>query len=554
MMGAMGATAASELIDQGWAALGRSDWAEAQRSFEAAVARDGSGEALDGLAWASWWRGDGEAALGARERAFRAYRRDGHPRRAAWVAGWLATDTADFRGDFAVAQGWLRRGRRLLDDAGPCPELGWLGVHEAEKHLLHSGDLATARSLGEEAARLGRRFGETDLEVLGLAMAGFALVAAGELDEGVAQLDEAAAAALAGELSQRWAIYWCVCLIIHACELVRDHDRAIQWCRRLEEWSERSGLEAFSRSCRAYHAGVLIWRGAWAEAEAELTASAERLTELRPPWAAEAWVRLGELRRRQGRVDEATALFERAVGHPLALLGAGELGLDRGDPDGARDRALECLRELPVEHRAARAAALDLLIRAEAARGELAAASDALAELDQLAASTATPALKGAAAHGRGLLELGRGRYDDARVALEDAARHYLRSGMPFEQARTRLALARALAAVGRRDDAAGQARAAAESFHRLGAPVATATARALSSELAGPLGGRSPLTGREREVLRLVAEGCTNRKIADALVISEHTVNRHVTNILTKLGVATRTAAVAEAMRRQLL
>jgi DNA-binding NarL/FixJ family response regulator len=547
-----GASTCGDLVARGHAALEQADWDEAHRLFAEAVAQDQSGDALDGLAWAAWWRGDADGVLDTRPRAYRAYRQEGSIRDAARVAGWLGTDLVDFRGELAVAQGWFRRGRSLLEGLDPSPELGWLCVHEAEKHLLYGGDIAEARSLGEQANRLGRRSGDVDLEMMGLAMAGLAAVMVGELEEGTAQLSEAATAALAEEMSRRWAIYWCVCLVIHACELVRDHDRASQWCRGLQDWSARLGLEGFNRSCRAYHAGVSIWRGEWSEAESELLAAAERLAELRPPGAVEAWVRLGDLRRRQGRLDEAAVLFERAGGHELAVLGVGELCLDRDDPAGARDRAQECLREVSREAVAARASALDLLVRAETRLGDLGVAEQALGELHAAVAAAPTDPLRASAAYCVGLFATAKHEQDAARVAFEDAVRLYRRCGAPFEQARARISLARTLSELGRRSDALDHARAAADALERLGAsadPAAT-----LVRELEGGKRGPALLTAREREVLRLVADGRTNRAIAKELVVSEHTVNRHVTNILTKLGVSTRSAAVAEAMRRELI
>lgn len=542
------------LIAQGHAALERAAWDVAHRLFAEAVGKDECGDALDGLAWAAWWRGDAEGVLDARQRAYRAYRQEGSSRDAARVATWLGTDLVDFRGELAMAQGWFSRAASLLDASDPSPELGWLYVHKAEKHVLYGGDMAEARSLGERANRLGREFGDVDLEMMGQAMVGLAAVMTGDLSGGTARLSEAATAALAEEMSHRWAIYWCVCLLIHACELVRDHGRASQWCRGLQDWSERLGLEWFNRSCRAYHAGVLIWRGEWSDAESELVAAAERLTEIRPPGAIEAWVRLGELRRRQGQFDQAAALFEQAAGHELAVLGVGELCLDRDDPAGARDRAHECLRAVPTEAVASRAGALELLIRAETRLGDLGSAEQALGDLHAVAAATPTDPLQASASYCEGLLASAKTEHHDARVALEDAVRLYQRSGAPFEQARARIALARVLAEVGRRGDAHRHARAAADTLEHMGARVEADAAAGFARALEGRAPASVLLTSREREVLRLVAGGRTNRAIAEQLVVSEHTVNRHVTNILTKLGVGTRSAAVADAMRRDLI
>lgn len=106
------------------------------------------------------------------------------------MAAWLSTDLVDFRGELAVAQGWFSRARSLLDGSDPSAELGWRYVHQAEKHLLYGGDIAKARSLGEQANRLGRECGDVDLEMMGLAMVGLAAVMTGELDEGTRRLSE----------------------------------------------------------------------------------------------------------------------------------------------------------------------------------------------------------------------------------------------------------------------------------------------------------------------------------------------------------------------------
>lgn len=544
---------ATDLIAQGRAALDARAWSEARRAFEAALAAGDAPEALDGLSWAAWWLNDAAAMFDARERAYRGYLAAARPTDAARMATWLGTDSVDFRGDGAIAAGWFRRARRLLDGAAASPERGWLHVHEAEKHLAANATGAS-RELADEAARLGRRLRDVDLEMTAVATAGLALVTEGDVDDGIARLDEAAAAALGGEFRELWSTVWCCCYMIYGCERARDLDRAAQWCRRVDEWSAQTHIEFLNRTCGARHAGVLIWRGAWDEAEEELAASATALAALRPPWAVEARVRLGELRRRQGRLDEAAAIFDDAAEHPLALIGLSELCLERADPVGAVHRAEQHLREAPATSATERAPGLELLARAAAAAGDLPRARAALAELSAIADRIATDPLRAAAAACGGALAAAAGDHEAARVALEDAVRCYRRSGAPFEESRSRLALAGALAALGRRADAAREATASAQALRRLGAAREAARAGALARELDGGHAAAPALTPREREVLRLVARGGTNRSIAAALVVSEHTVNRHVTNILAKLGTSSRSAAVAEALRRDLM
>jgi ATP/maltotriose-dependent transcriptional regulator MalT len=271
--------------------------------------------------------------------------------------------------------------------------------------------------------------------------------------------------------------------------------------------------------------------------------------------AAEAVVRLAELRRRQGRLEEAAEIFASVEEHPLAVLGLGEVCLERADPAGACDRAEQYLRDTPAHTAMLRAAGLELLVRARAALGDVLAATAAAEELESIAHRVAADPLRASARLCAGVVAAAGGDADGARTAFEDAIRLYLRSGAPFEAARVRLELARVLASMGRRRDAAREARSAATSLHRIEAHHAAGLADDFVVELEEPPGERSsPVTARERQVLTLVAAGKSDRDIARELVLSEHTVHRHVANILTKLGCSTRSAAVAEALRRQLI
>lgn len=541
-------------IEAGRAALACGAWEQARGFFEAALAQAQNPAALEGLSWAAWWGNDAEVVFDARERAYRLYRAQGDQLSAARMATWLGTDYVDFHGELAVGQGWLGRARRLLEGLEPGSEHGWLFVHEAEKHLF-AHDTARARELGARAAELGRRLGLVDLEMMGLAAEGLALVTEGEITEGMSRLDEATAAALGEDFPEILPIGWCWCYMIHACELVRDYDRAAQWCRRLEEWSARMRVEFLNRSCRATYAGILVRRGTWEQAEQELVECADRLAVIRPLMVADATVRLGELRRRQGRPEEAASIFEQTAEHPLALLGLAEVCLDQGDASRARDRAEQYLREAPPHAVTLRSAGLELLVRAQAALGELTRATTALEELEGVAKLVATAPLRASACFAAGVLASATGEYDRARTAFEDATRLFHRSGAPYEAARARIELARALAGLSRTSDAIREVRAAATSLRRIGAAGEAGRAEALASEFQRqPSGSDSPLTKRECEVLRLVADGDSDRTIAIHLVLSEHTVHRHVANILTKLDRSSRSAAVAEALRRGLI
>jgi hypothetical protein len=130
-----GPRTAADLVADGDAALARADWDDARASFEAALAQQELAAAWEGLSWATWWLNDAEAMFAARERAFRAYRSAGDPQGAVRMAVWLASDSLDFRGDDAVAAGWLERARRLLDGNARWPEHGWLALFEGQYAL-----------------------------------------------------------------------------------------------------------------------------------------------------------------------------------------------------------------------------------------------------------------------------------------------------------------------------------------------------------------------------------------------------------------------------------
>jgi DNA-binding NarL/FixJ family response regulator len=542
-------------------ALARGAWEEARAAFQAELAREESPEALEGIGLTGWWLDLAESVFESRERAYRLYLDRGDKPSAARVAVWLAWDYWAFRGESAVASGWLQRARRLLEDYPDCAERAFLEIREGSLCLFEDFDPDRAHELASEGVRVARIAGSMDLEMLGGAVQGLALVMSGAVAEGLRRLDGVNAAVVAGEMEDFVAIGLASCYMIAGCEHVRDYDRAVQWCARLKVFCAKWRLQPLSAVCRTQYASICLWRGTWLEAEQELRAAAGELEASRPAMSSDAVVRLAELRRRQGRLVEATRLFDAAGSHPLALIGTAEIALDRGDSRAAADLAARYLRRLPAHNRTDRSTGLELIVRAQSAEGDLAGARTALAELTAIASLMMTRPLRGMASRAAGWAALAAGQPEEARRHLEDAVDHFLQSGAPFELASARLGLARALAESRRIEEAAAEAQRALElltelkaEFHMaqvrefLGAlPQASATAEPAAT----PPGG---LSARETEVLRLVAEGLSNQAIGERLFVSEHTVHRHVANILNKLSVSSRAAAVAQAARRGLI
>lgn len=536
----------------GWDALAKGAWQQARAHFDAAARHHDDAEALEGLSWAAWWLEDVDACIDARERAYRVSRDAGDDRAATRMALWLSDDHADLRGEPAVAEGWFSRAARLAADLEPCPEKGWLAVFEAHEALTRD-DLELARRRAEDAAEVGRQHRQVDLEMFAVATAGAANLRAGEVGVGLRQLSEAATAALAGEYENLVPASWSCCLLIAACEDRRDYDRAAQWCAQIAAFSERANARFLRGVCDAHHGAILTWLGRLRDAETVLVSSVESLTERRPTWRPEALVRLGELRRLQGRQAQAIGLFEAASTHPLAQRGLAAVRLDQGDPTGARDLLERMLRQLPPEHGPRRSDALELLVRAELALDEVASARTYAAQLQSMAGIVGTAALRAAASVAAGRVARAADDHERACDRFEDAIDLLLRDQAPLEAAAIRVELAEALEAAGRPDAALREARAALAALQEI-RPVERERAAAVLRRCGGEDVGSTTLTNRQVEVLRLIAEGLSDAGIAEELVLSEHTVHRHVANIYTRLGCSTRAAAVSRATRLGIL
>lgn len=546
------ASSTADALVAGESALARGAWADAASWFTSVLEHGEHPVALEGLSWAHWWREDLAACLTAREGAYHGYRATGDHRAAARMALWIGDDHLWFRGAPAVAEGWFSRARRLLDGLPECPEHGWLAVFHAHV-ALGGGDLAAARRLAHDAQRIGRSQGLVGLELFALATDGVVQVEQGRVSEGLRCLDEAAAAALAGEYEHLAPAAWSCCLLLSACDELREDERGAQWCDEVVAFSRRIGASFVVGNCRSHYGSILTRRGRWAEAERELGAAVRSLAQGPAWWRGDALARLGELRRRQGRQGAARRDFEQAGEHWLACTGLAAMCLDEGDVGGAAELAERALRHAPPGS-PRRADALDIAVRSRLARGDLDMATSHAQELERIAEAAGTRSLWGTARLCSGRMAAASGDAGAAAGHYADAVALFERAGAPLEAAQARLELARALIDASRVALAESEARRAHATLTGLGAGAEAARAAALVDVPTGGSAALNPLTPRQVEVLGLAADGLTEQEIAERLVLSEHTVHRHLGNIYTRLGCSSRAAAVAQASRMGLL
>jgi DNA-binding CsgD family transcriptional regulator len=533
-------------VARGFAALQAGNWQEARSVFEATLLEGETAEALEGLSQVWWWIGDEDQAVALRQKAHTAFRRRGDRIRALRCALWVSDEYRTVFGDQAASNGWFSRAQRLLDDPSAAPASGWVALARASR----TTDPITAEAHARLALAEAERWSDTELEAYSLAQLGLARLTQGAVKEGLSHLDEAMA--IATSMDDPVVAGDTACSLMQAAEMIGDMSPFMGWASLIQRHMVQLGHSALIASCGTCCGEVFAANGNWAGAESELLRTITALEQsghrsrCSHPAAA-----LASLRIRQGRLEEAGSILAPFANLPEAVEPTAVLLIAQGQPAPAvalLNRRLSAigdtnLRSVPL---------LSLLAEALALRGDREGATEAAAKLERIATASGLDRIRAVA-----LLARARSQSSDPALAAslyEEAIGLFDAANAPFEAAISRIELARVVMATDR-EAAVAETRTALAALDGLGATHEADRAAALLRSLGvrGQTGakGKDRLTERETEVLDLVARGMTNSEIAQRLFISQKTAANHVSNILMKLGVRSRTEAAAVALRR---
>ncbi len=553
----------NDLLQKGRSELSKGHWREAKEILSKAVKENPSAESYEELAQACWWVNDIQSILEYRERAYQLYLEKGDKQAASRNASALGIDYLELKGEFAVANGWFQRAENLLEGLEPCPELGFIILLKGRKAFITEPTNENALQFLNESLSICRSVESIDGYMMAAAMKGFVLISEGKIDEGMALLDEATLMATTEETTNLNFVTLTCCMLIEACERVRDFERAGQWCRKVKEICTRWQFDAMFSSCRNLYASVLVWMGEWKEAETELLAAMQELKRMRPAYATASVVRLADLRRKQGRWNETQDLLDEAGAHSLKLLHCAALAFDQEDFATAADCAERYLRQIQPKETIRKVGGLELLLRIYVAQEKTEEAKSILDELKEVAAMINTIPMNAAVKSAEGILQTTFGEYESAKLLLEDAIDMYDAINAPFEAAHARLGLSDALIFLGQFHLAEAELNKALKSFQRLGAEKDMEKAKLLLKNMhktnaeMQAMDKKLQFTGRELEVLRLIAAGKNNEEIAEQLFLSVRTIEKHISNLYLKMGVSGKSArafAASYAIRHHLV
>ena len=541
-----------DLRERGRESYARRAWLDSYKQLSRADQAEplGAGD-LELLATSAYMLGRDDEHLSGLERAHQVYLDAGDTLRAARCAFWVGMHLSA-SGEMGRATGWLARAQRLVEREGrECVEQGYLLLPLMFQREA-SGDFEAGAAVAADAAATSERFDDADLFGLAVHMQGHLLIKQGRVVEGLARLDEAMVAVTTGELSPivSGLVY---CGVILGCQDAYELRRAREWTAALTKWCEQQpDMVSFTGRCLVHRAEILLLQGAWPDALEEARRAGERCAagnNLLP--VGEAAYLQGDVQRLQGKFTAAEEAYRDASrwgwepqpGLALLRLAQGNGGAAAAAIRRAAGETTEASK---------RARLLPAYVEIMLAGGDLQEARSACRELAEISEDHASDMLGAVVAHARGAVALAEGETRAALVALRRAAQLWHELEAPYEAARSRCLVGLACRALGDDDAASLELDAARDAFTELGAACDLARVDSLARHAVS--GDAHGLTPREREVLRLVATGETNKAIAAELVLSERTVDRHVSNIFTKLRVSSRAAATAYAYEHDLL
>jgi DNA-binding CsgD family transcriptional regulator/predicted negative regulator of RcsB-dependent stress response len=499
------------------------------------------------LAMAAYLTGKDRESFATLIRAHRGFVQRREFRQAGGIAARIASISMS-TGDAAQAAGWMARSARLLDESEPCAERGHLLLPAARQSLMN-GNIADARAKFAEAVAIGEQFGDADLTNLARQGLGRTLIELGEVERGVALLDEVMVAVTAGEVSTIIAgiIY---CSVLSACSDLSDLGRAREWTQALTRWcTAQPDMVPYRGECLVHRAEITSLQGLWPDALNEALLACERLSEPpgQPAFGA-ALYQLAELHRLRGEPEQAEEAYRKSAESGRSPYPG--LALLRLAQDRREDAAAAICRVLQETHlRRGRSKILGAAVEIMLATGDLVAARRAADELEALAQALKTPFLRAVAAQAHGALLLAEGDPTAALSVCRTAWTLWRELEVPYEAARAQVVISHACRTLGDKDSADLELNAARRTFEQLGARLDAARL----PDAADGQRAAGGLTRRELQILRLVATGRTNRSIAEKLGLSEKTVARHISNIFNKLNVSSRAAATAYAFQRHL-
>ncbi len=478
-----------DTLDVARDAAARQMWRQAYEAYAGLDARELTPSDLESYGEAAWWNGKLDEAIALRERAYAAFTAGGDTRAAARMALTLSWDY-DGRGAFSVANGWLANAERLLAGLPESPEHGRLLLAHGLTALFAEGDLEKALATFDAAHELAQRVGDRDVQMLALSGRGRAFIKSGEIEKGLALLDEATASAMCGDLRAHSAgiVY---CITISSCRDLGDYRRAAEWTDAANKWCDRLDVTGFPGACRIHRAEVMRLRGDWPAAEAQAVAACEELYDFDRKITASGHYEIGEIRRQRGDFEGSEEAYRTSDGlgrdpQPgLALLRLAE-----GKIDAAVAGITRTLAE--VEDPLVRLRRLPAQVEIAIAAGDLKTARTAADELERVVDSYKIGDRRAAAFdatvhYATGQIKLAEKDWNGAAQSLKRARDEWKGVGAPYETARARMLLGIAYRGLGDEHGGNSELEGALAAFERLGATPEAERAKELLSREGTP-------------------------------------------------------------------